>query len=81
MNFQNIQHWPPPEVNSLQVQQEQQGKSRVMKLHVKPFLGFSQKIAGNKPEISSFNCSHFNSLFSVQHRWGFGGRQDLHKKQ
>lgn len=67
--------------NSLQFQQEQQGKARVMKSHVKSFLGFSQKILGNKTEISSFICSHFNSLFSVQQRWRLGGRQDLHREQ
>lgn len=78
--FKNIQYWSPPEVNPLQFQQEQQGKARVMKPYVKPFLGFSQEILGNKTEISSFICSHFNSLFSVQHRWGLGGRQDLHKE-
>lgn len=49
--FKNIQYWPPSEVNSLQFQQEQQGKARVMKPYVKSFLGFSQKILGNKTEI------------------------------
>lgn len=78
--FKNIQYWPLPEVNALQFQQEQQGKARVMKPSVKSFLGFSQKTLGNKPAMSSFICSHFNSLFSVQHRWRLGFRQDLRKE-